>query len=73
MHCASVSAFGGQICSVDMKSETFDIEIVHHKDTGLLVALSDEFPGLYAHGRTSDEVLSNACEAVKAILEAKGR
>lgn len=50
----------------------FRVEIVLHQGTGLLVAVSDDLPGLYVHGRSTDELSDRIPLAIKAILEADG-
>lgn len=46
------------------------VQIITHEKTGLLVALSDDLKGLYAHGRTIDELESNVVDAIRDIIEA---
>lgn len=53
-------------------SRTIEIDIIQHRDTGLLIATSTDLRGLYAHGRSYEELIENACTAIQAILEAKG-
>lgn len=48
------------------------LRILTHKETGLLLAVSDEMPGLYVHGRTDREIAERAPQAIHAILEANG-
>ncbi|MGR3495220.1 type II toxin-antitoxin system HicB family antitoxin [Citreimonas sp.] len=48
------------------------VHIVTHADTGLFVAMSDDLKGLFAHGRTIEELEANTVSAIKALLEAQG-
>lgn len=55
--------------------ETLNIAIQSkvHRSTGLLVAFSDDLPGLLVHGRTDDEISAKLPGALREILEALGR
>lgn len=50
-----------------------NVYTVSHKDTGLLIAMSDELKGLYVHGRTQQELEDRIPIAIRAILEADGK
>ena len=43
-----------------------------HSKTGLLLAISDDLPGLNAMGRTMDELLEEIPVVIKSLLEARG-
>lgn len=47
------------------------VDIIQHEKTGLLIATSDDLRGLYAHGRTMEDLEDAIGAAIKAILEAK--
>jgi Domain of unknown function (DUF1902) len=49
------------------------IKTVRHSTTGLLVASSDELPGLSVHGRSQDELDERMPVAIRALLEAMGQ
>lgn len=51
--------------------QQFKVDIIQHEKTGLLVATSDDLPGLYAHGRTMEDLEKAIAVAIKDILEAK--
>src|SRR5688572_23670442 len=48
------------------------IQTIRHRDTGLLVAMSDEMKGLYVHARTDADLLERIPIAIRDILEADG-
>lgn len=50
--------------------EDIRVEIITHEKTGLLVATSPDLRGLYAHGRTIDDLEVAVTRAIKDILEA---
>ena len=52
--------------------KTINIQMIRHKETGLLIALSDELKGLYVHARTMDDLLGRIPVAIQDILEADG-
>lgn len=45
------------------------VDIVTHAKTGLFVATSEDLPGLYAHGRTMEDLERNISIAIKDIME----
>jgi hypothetical protein len=55
-----------------LEHRTINIQTLRHKDTGLLIALSDDLKGLYVHARTMDDLLSRIPVAIRDILEADG-
>jgi predicted RNase H-like HicB family nuclease len=48
------------------------IQVITHRETGLLVAFSPEMDGLYVHGRTEQELRERVPVAIRALLEASG-
>ncbi len=50
---------------------TIKVDIHTHVATGLLIATSEDLKGLYAHGRTVDDLERNIMRAIKDILEAQ--
>lgn len=54
-------------------SKTISVEIIEHRETGLLVGLSSDMAGLYVHGRSVEEVERRIPLAIKEILEAEGK
>jgi Domain of unknown function (DUF1902) len=55
-----------------LEHRTINIQMLRHKETGLLIALSDEMKGLYVHARTMDDLLDRIPVAIRDILEADG-
>jgi predicted RNase H-like HicB family nuclease len=55
-----------------MEERRWRVETVEHRETGLLVAMSDDLPGLYVHGRSEEELEERIPVAIKALLEAQG-
>jgi len=51
---------------------TISADILMNEKSGLMVAVSDDLPGLYVHGRTQSELNERIPVAIKAILEANG-
>ncbi|MGC1506318.1 MAG: hypothetical protein WA782_19540 [Sulfitobacter sp.] len=49
------------------------VDIITHEKTGLLVAMSNNLKGLYAHGRTMSELEANLEVAISDIIEATYR
>lgn len=47
------------------------VSIRQHEKTGLLIATSEDLRGLYAHGRTMEDLEAAVAIAIKDILEAK--
>lgn len=50
-----------------------NVRFVTHRDTGLIVAVSDDHRGLYVHGRTMKDVWERVPVALRALLEAEGK
>jgi hypothetical protein len=48
------------------------IQTIRHRETGLLIAMSDEMKGLYVHARTDADLLQRIPITIRAILEADG-
>jgi hypothetical protein len=48
------------------------IQTIRHRETGLIVAMSDEMKGLYVHARTDADLLERIPLAISDILEADG-
>jgi hypothetical protein len=48
------------------------IEVVEHRRTGLMVAMSKDLRGLMVHGRTGDELDERIPEAIRSLMEAEG-
>jgi hypothetical protein len=48
------------------------IQTIRHRETGLIVAMSDEMKGLYVHARTDADLLERIPIAIRDILEADG-
>lgn len=44
------------------------VEIVTNEKTGLMVDFSDDLTGLYAHGRTLEELETNTLTAIADIV-----
>tara|TARA_B100000949_G_C14049540_1_gene352976 strand:- start:239 stop:502 length:264 start_codon:yes stop_codon:yes gene_type:complete len=55
-----------------MANDVFTVQVISNKQTGLLIAMSDELPGLFVHGRSEEEIDERVPQAIKALLEAKG-
>ena len=55
------------------KINIVSVEIIEHRDTGLLVGMSEDMKGLYVHGRSLDEMERRIPLAIREILEAEGR
>ena len=61
-----MSAFG------KMSARIIRIYTAEHRDTGLLMAVSRELPGLLVHGRSEEELEQKLPHAIQEILEAQG-
>jgi hypothetical protein len=55
-----------------VESRLITIQTIRHRDTGLIVATSDEMRGLYVHARTDADLLERIPIAIRDILEADG-
>ena len=49
------------------------IQILQHKKTDLLMAISHDLPGLLVPGRSEEEIAERLPAAVQEILEAQGK
>lgn len=49
-----------------------NINVVTHKETGLMVATSPELRGLIVHGRTVRELNERIPQGIRSLLEADG-
>lgn len=48
------------------------VETITNVKTGLLIAISEDLPGLYVHGRSQEELDERVPIAIKALVEAQG-
>ena len=48
------------------------IQTLRHRETGLIVAMSDDMSGLYVHARSEADLLQRIPIAIRDILEADG-
>ena len=55
-----------------MIDKTIRIRLLKHKDTDLLMAVSDELRGLVLHGRSVDEIERRLPAAIGDLLRAEG-
>lgn len=55
-----------------ISTRTFDIDVIQHRKTGLLVAQCDDLKGLTVFGRSIDELERKVEPAVRELLEAQG-
>ena len=55
-----------------MDEKVIKIKVFCHSKTGLLMASSEEMPGLVVHGRTHEELEHKLPLAVRDLLEASG-
>ena len=46
------------------------IEIMIHRPSGLMVAVSPDVPGLYVHGNSEEEITGRIPVAVQALIDA---
>jgi hypothetical protein len=53
-------------------TRTIKVAIMQHRDTGLLIATSDDLPGLFLAGRTEKAIGDQLPDAVRTLLEADG-
>jgi hypothetical protein len=53
-------------------NETIDIVLLRHAKSDLLVAYSDDVPGLLVSGRSEAEIDEKLPGAIREILEAQG-
>jgi Domain of unknown function (DUF1902) len=52
--------------------QVITIQVVYYKETGLLVAFSDDLKGLYVHARSEEELRERIPVAIRDILQADG-
>lgn len=52
--------------------EEINVSVLHHRTSGLLVAISKDLPGLSIAGRTIEEIEKQLEPTVRALLEASG-
>lgn len=50
--------------------DTIRIEIMTHRPSGLMVAVSPDMPGLYVHGDSEEEIKGRVPVAVQALIDA---
>lgn len=50
-----------------------NVRIIKHRDTDLLLGISDEMRGLYVHGRSVEELENRIAAAIRELLEAEGK
>lgn len=62
----------GLTARLAMETRRWKVETITHRKTGLLIAMSNDLPGLYVHGRNEDELNDRVPQAIKALLEAAG-
>lgn len=48
------------------------INVVEHRKTGLMIAMSEDLEGLMVHGRTEEELDARIPDAIRSLLEARG-
>lgn len=53
-----------------MQERIINIEVLNHEQSGLMVAVSDDLPGLYVHGTSFEEVRSRVPAAIKSLVSA---
>ncbi|MFG1429301.1 DUF1902 domain-containing protein [Roseixanthobacter glucoisosaccharinicivorans] len=56
---------------MDMEN-VINVDIQTHRETGLILATSDDMPGLYVHARSFEELERRLPIAIRDILEFKG-
>jgi hypothetical protein len=54
------------------ETRTIRVAVMEHRDTGLLIATSDDLKGLVLAGRTEDAIGKQLPDAVRILLEAEG-
>lgn len=54
-------------------AKIISVEIIKHRNSDLLMGISDDMKGLYVHGRSYEEVESRIPGAIREILEAEGK
>lgn len=55
-----------------MHKNRFKITLLEHKETGLLMATSDDLPGLVVHGKSAEEIEGKLPGIVSDLLKASG-
>ena len=57
----------------NISDRSIAVEVIQHKTTGLLVAQSEDLPGLMVAARTYEQLEREIPEAIREILEASGK
>lgn len=57
----------------EISEKTIRVSMIRHQKTGLLVAISDDLPGLMVAGHTQAEVARKIPTAIRMLLEAEGK
>lgn len=55
-----------------MEVKSFRIQVLEHRETELLLAISPDHKGLYVHARDLDELEERIPVALQELLEAEG-
>lgn len=55
-----------------MEEKTIRIRILRHDKTDLLMAVSEDLPGLVVHGHTVDEIEKRLPSVARDLLEVRG-
>jgi hypothetical protein len=55
-----------------MEEKSIKIKVLRYNKTGLLMAMSEDMPGLIVHGRSDEELERKLPLAVRDLLEADG-
>jgi predicted esterase len=55
-----------------MHEKIIKIRVLSHSTTGLLMAMSDDMPGLVVHGRSDEDLERKLPAALRELLEASG-
>lgn len=50
--------------------ESIDVVVYRHAETGMMVAVSPDMPGMYVHGDTDEEINQRVPQAIRALVEA---
>ena len=51
----------------------YSLSVITHKDTGWMLAASDELPGLFVQGKDVEELTDRAPRVIRRMLERQGR
>lgn len=63
---------GGNREAPEMEEKSIRIKVLCHQKTGLLMAMSDDMPGLVVNARSDEELEHKLPLAVRDLLEAAG-